>query len=651
MRTYAGHSSARASNALFRSNLAKGQTGLSVAFDLPTQLGYDPDLPQARSEVGKVGVAIAHLGDVRELFDGIPLGAMNTSMTINATAPWLFSLYLALASEQGVDYRKLAGTTQNDIVKEYLSRGTFIFPPEASKRLTVDLICYSVKHVPKWNPINVCSYHLQEAGATPVQEVAYALASAIGVLDAAQASNQVNREEFERVVGRISFFVNSGTRIVTEISKMRAFTRLWDEISRDRYGIGDPNLRRFRYGVQVNSLGLTEVQPENNVYRILLSALGVTMSRGARARALQLPAWNEAIGLPRPFDQQWSLRAQQILAFETDLLEYPDIFEGSRVVEEMTAEICSEAMAEVHRIVEAGGVFAQIEELKTELVRAQAARTHQIETGEQVVVGLNRFAESEQSPLVSAGSRSHYEVDPVEIDGVVAALASFKAGRDRARVGRALAAVAAAARDGSNIVPPSVELARAGGTTQEWADTLREVFGVYRAPTGIRGAHGVREEHLSGIASRLSRLPGGPPRLLVAKPGMDGHSNGAEQIAAAARDSGFEVIYQGIRQTPAEIAAAARDEDVDLIGLSILSGSHERLIAEVMEELLSAGVSAPVVVGGIIPADDAARLKLLGVRAVYTPRDYQIAGIMADLAGLVESERLSAQDPGPQVEL
>ncbi len=651
MRTYAGHSSARASNALFRSNLAKGQTGLSVAFDLPTQLGYDPDLPQARSEVGKVGVAIAHLGDVRELFDGIPLDAMNTSMTINATAPWLFSLYLALASEQGVDYRKLAGTTQNDIVKEYLSRGTFIFPPEASKRLTVDLICYSVKHVPKWNPINVCSYHLQEAGATPVQEVAYALASAIGVLDAAQASNQVNREEFERVVGRISFFVNSGTRIVTEISKMRAFTRLWDEISRDRYGIGDPNLRRFRYGVQVNSLGLTEVQPENNVYRILLSALGVTMSRGARARALQLPAWNEAIGLPRPFDQQWSLRAQQILAFETDLLEYPDIFEGSRVVEEMTAEICSEAMAEVHRIVEAGGVFAQIEELKTELVRAQAARTHQIETGEQVVVGLNRFAGSEQSPLVSAGSRSHYEVDPVEIDGVVAALASFKAGRDRARVGRALAAVAAAARDGSNIVPPSVELARAGGTTQEWADTLREVFGVYRAPTGIRGAHGVREEHLSGIASRLSRLPGGPPRLLVAKPGMDGHSNGAEQIAAAARDSGFEVIYQGIRQTPAEIAAAARDEDVDLIGLSILSGSHERLIAEVMEELLSAGVSAPVVVGGIIPADDAARLKLLGVRAVYTPRDYQIAGIMADLAGLVESERLSAQDPGPQVEL
>ena len=647
MRTYAGHSSARASNALFRSNLAKGQTGLSVAFDLPTQLGYDPDLPQASSEVGKVGVAIAHLGDMRELFDGIPLDAMNTSMTINATAPWLFSLYLALASEQGVDYRKLAGTTQNDIVKEYLSRGTFIFPPEASKRLTVDLICYSVKHVPKWNPINVCSYHLQEAGATPVQEVAYALASAIGVLDAAQASNQVNREEFERVVGRISFFVNSGTRIVTEISKMRAFTRLWDEISRDRYGIGDPNLRRFRYGVQVNSLGLTEVQPENNVYRILLSALGVTMSRGARARALQLPAWNEAIGLPRPFDQQWSLRAQQILAFETDLLEYPDIFEGSRVVEEMTAEICSEAMAEVHRIVEAGGVFAQIEELKTELVRAQAARTHQIETGEQVVVGLNRFAESEQSPLVSAGSRSHYEVDPVEIDGVVAALASFKAGRDRARVGRALAAVAAAARDGSNIVPPSVELARAGGTTQEWADTLREVFGVYRAPTGIRGAHGVREEHLSGIASRLSRLPGGPPRLLVAKPGMDGHSNGAEQIAAAARDSGFEVIYQGIRQTPAEIAAAARDEDVDLIGLSILSGSHERLIAEVMEELLSAGVSAPVVVGGIIPADDAARLKLLGVRAVYTPRDYQIAGIMADLAGLVESERLSAQDPGP----
>ena len=647
MRTYAGHSSARASNALFRSNLAKGQTGLSVAFDLPTQLGYDPDLPQARSEVGKVGVAIAHLGDMRELFDGIPLDAMNTSMTINATAPWLFSLYLALASEQGVDYRKLAGTTQNDIVKEYLSRGTFIFPPEASKRLTVDLICYSVKHVPKWNPINVCSYHLQEAGATPVQEVAYALASAIGVLDAAQASNQVNREEFERVVGRISFFVNSGTRIVTEISKMRAFTRLWDEISRDRYGIGDPNLRRFRYGVQVNSLGLTEVQPENNVYRILLSALGVTMSRGARARALQLPAWNEAIGLPRPFDQQWSLRAQQILAFETDLLEYPDIFEGSRVVEEMTAEICSEAMAEVNRIVEAGGVFAQIEELKTELVRAQAARTHQIETGEQVVVGLNRFAESEQSPLVSAGSRSHYEVDPAEIDGVVAALASFKAGRDRARVGRALAAVAAAARDGSNIVPPSVELARAGGTTQEWADTLREVFGVYRAPTGIRGAHGVREEHLSGIASRLSRLPGGPPRLLVAKPGMDGHSNGAEQIAAAARDSGFEVIYQGIRQTPAEIAAAARDEDVDLIGLSILSGSHERLIAEVMEELLSAGVSAPVVVGGIIPADDAARLKLLGVRAVYTPRDYQIAGIMADLAGLVESERLSAQDPGP----
>ncbi len=650
MRTYAGHSSARASNALFRSNLAKGQTGLSVAFDLPTQLGYDPDFPQARSEVGKVGVAVSHLGHVRELFAGIPLDAMNTSMTINATAPWLFSLYLALASEQGVEHRTLAGTTQNDIVKEYLSRGTFIFPPEPSKRLTVDLICYSVKHVPKWNPINVCSYHLQEAGATPVQEVAYALATAIGVLDAVKASGQVDEKEFASVVGRVSFFVNSGTRIVTEISKMRAFTRLWDRICFERYGIGDPNLRRFRYGVQVNSLGLTEVQPENNVYRILLSALGVTMSREARARALQLPAWNEAIGLPRPFDQQWSLRAQQILAFETDLLEYPDIFEGSMVVEEITAGICEDAMAEVTRIVEAGGVFAQIEELKTELVRAQAARTHQIETGEQVVVGLNRFTESEQSPLLTAGSRAHYEADAEEIDGVVAALASFKASRDRVQIERALSNLAAAARGGDNIIPPSIELARAGGTTQEWADTLREVFGVYRAPTGIKGAHGVRGEHLSLIASRVARLPGGPARLLVAKPGMDGHSNGAEQIAAAARDSGFEVIYQGIRQSPAEIAAAARDEDVDLIGLSILSGSHERLIAEVMEELAGAGVSAPVVVGGIIPADDAVRLKLLGVRAVYTPRDYQIAGIMADLARLAENQRLSAQDPGQQVE-
>ena len=643
MRTYAGHSSASVSNQLFRANMANGQTGLSVAFDLPTQLGLDPDDPRSAGEVGKVGVPIAHLGHLRQLFDGIALDAMNTSMTINATATWLFSLYLALADETGIPYDRLSGTTQNDIVKEYLSRGTFIFTPEASRRLTVDLIEFSVVHVPKWNPINICSYHLQEAGATPVQEVAYALATAVGILDAVRDGGRLDSDGLAKVVGRMSFFVNSGIRLIEEIAKMRAFVALWDELTRTRYRVEDPKLRRFRFGVQVNSLGLTESQPENNVYRIMLEALGVTLSRDARARALQLPAWNEAIGLPRPVDQQWSLRAQQILAYETDLLEYPDIFEGSHVMEGLTDEIVDQARSELNRIVAAGGVFAQIDEMKAALVHAQTERAHAIETGIQPVVGVNLYHEqtgsSNDSLLLDTGTKSHLSADASEIARLIEEFVEFKRSRDSVAVELAKRNLLRVARSDDNVIPATLALAKAGGTTQDWADTMREAFGEFRAPTGIQGGAGVREGQMDALAERLRRLPGGPARLLVAKPGLDGHSNGAEQIAVAARDAGFEVIYQGIRQTPAEIASVARDEDVDLIGLSILSGSHLELVDALFAELRSRGVSVPVIVGGIIPEDDIGQLIALGVQRVFTPKHYQITQIMAQLVDVVAAQR------------
>ena len=638
MRTYSGHSTAAASNQLYRTNLAKGQTGLSIAFDLPTQTGYDPDALEAAGEVGKVGVPVAHLGHMAQLLDGIPLGEMNTSMTINATAPWLLGLYVAHATNTGVDPARLAGTTQNDIVKEYLSRGTYIFGPEASRRLTVDTIAWAARHAPRWNPINVCSYHLQEAGATPVQELAYALATAIGVLDAVRASGQVAEAEFPAVVARISFFVNSGIRFVEEVCKMRAFTRLWDRICADRYGVADPKLRRFRYGVQVNSLGLTESQPENNVPRIVLETLGVTLSADSRARAIQLPAWNEALGLPRPWDQQWSLRVQQILAFETDLLEYDDIFEGSHVIEARTAELAEAASAELHQVLALGGVFSEagIAEVKSRLVRSQVERTRRIESGDLPVVGVNVFTTTEPSPL--DGSDLILRVDPAEEAALAAEMKQWRADRSARDVDAARARLRQAAEDGTNVMDATIALARVGGTTGEWADTLRAVFGEYRAPTGVSGSVGLRGAELSAVRAQVAELTtalGAPPRILVAKPGLDGHSNGAEQIAVAARDAGFEVVYQGIRSTPAEIAAAARDEDVDLVGISILSGSHLSLVPEVMKELAAAGVSVPLVVGGIVPAADAAELRSSGVAAVYTPKDFELTRIMAELADLV----------------
>ncbi len=648
MRTYSGHSSARASNALYRTNLAKGQTGLSIAFDLPTQTGYDPDAPEAAGEVGKVGVPVAHLGHMAELMDGIPVGEMNTSMTINATAAWLLGLYVAHAEDTGVALSALQGTTQNDIVKEYLSRGTYIFPPEPSRRLIVDMVAWTVRHAPKWNPINVCSYHLQEAGATPVQELAYALATAIGVLDAVRESGKVAPDELPAVVGRISFFVNAGIRFVEETCKMRAFVDLWDRICRDRYGVEDPKLRRFRYGVQVNSLGLTEAQPENNVPRIVLEALGVTLSKRARARAIQLPAWNEALGLPRPWDQQWSLRIQQILAFETDLLEYGDIFDGSRVVEARTAELADAAWAELQEVLELGGAFGAVEELKRRLVASQADRVRRIEAGELPVVGVNCFTTTEPSPLASTddGQPTILKVDPAVEAELRADVAAWRQRRDASAVTTALDELRRVAADPSaNIMPATIALAHAGGTTGEWAGALREVFGEYRAPTGVGGAIGRRGADLAAIATRtraLAERSGSPPRLLVAKPGLDGHSNGAEQIAVAARDAGFEVVYQGIRLTPAQIAAAARDEDVDVVGISILSGSHLELVPEVVERLRANGVDAPVVVGGIIPPDDAQVLLDKGVAAVYTPKDFQMAAIMADLADLAERHRAAS---------
>ena len=645
MRTYSGHTSARASNQLYRTNLTKGQTGLSIAFDLPTQTGYDPDSPEATGEVGKVGVPVVHRGHMAELLDGIPLGDMNTSMTINATAAWLLGLYIAYAEDTGVDRRLLQGTTQNDIVKEYLSRGTYIFPPGPSRRLIVDMIAYTVREVPKWNPINVCSYHLQEAGATPVQEVAYALATAIGVLDAVRDSGKIEKSEIPAVVGRISFFVNAGIRFIEETCKVRALTRMWDRICLERYGVQDPKLRRFRYGVQVNSLGLTEAQPENNVPRIVLEALGVTLSRDARARAIQLPAWNEALGLPRPWDQQWSLRIQQILAYETDLLEYEDIFEGSTVIEAKTSELAEAAGAELAEVLELGGAFEAVDELKRRLVRSQSERVRRIETGELLVVGVNSFTETEPSPLEVAddGAATILKVDPAAEAQLRADVATWRARRDAPAVQRALDELRSVAADESaNLMPATIAFAHAGGTTGEWAGALREVFGEYRAPTGVSGGVGHRGTELTAVRERsrlLAERTGGPPRLLVAKPGLDGHSNGAEQIAVAARDGGFEVIYQGIRLSPAQIAAAARDEDVDVVGISILSGSHLELVPEVLDRLRGAGVEAPVVVGGIIPPEDAEVLRGKGVAAVFTPKDFQLGRIVDELITLVEGYR------------
>jgi len=640
MRTYSGHSSARASNELYRTNLARGQTGLSIAFDLPTQTGYDPDAPEASGEVGKVGVPVAHLGHMRQLLDGIPPAEMNTSMTINATAAWLLALYVANAEEQGVDPSVLQGTTQNDILKEYLSRGTYVFPPGPSLRLTVDTIAYTVRHAPRWNPINVCSYHLQEAGATPVQEIAYALANAIAVLDGVRESGKVGDDGLDQVVGRISFFANAGVRFVEETAKMRAFSSMWDRICAERYGVGDERLRRFRYGVQVNSLGLTEAQPENNVPRIVLETLGVTLSKDARARAIQLPAWNEALGLPRPWDQQWSLRIQQILAFESDLLEYDDLFAGSHVMEAKTAQLVDAATAELDDVLGRGGAFAAVEELKTRLVRSQAERVARIESGEQKVVGVNCFTDSAESPMPAD---SVLKLEPTVESEMQADVAAWRAGRDVDAVARALDELrAAAAKDDADLMAPTLALARARGTTGEWGAALREVFGEYRGPTGVGGAGGAHSAELAGAAARaraLAERTGSPPRLLVGKPGLDGHSNGAEQIAVAARDAGFEVIYQGIRLTPEEIVATARDEDVDIVGLSILSGSHLELVPEVLDRLAAAKVDAPVVVGGIIPPEDAEILIGKGVAAVYTPKDFEFATIMDDLVTLAERRR------------
>lgn len=641
-RTYSGHSTAQKSNELYRTNLAKGQTGLSIAFDLPTQIGYDPDDPYASGEVGKVGVPVSHIGDMETLLEGIPLANMNTSMTINATAAYLLAMYIAVARKNGVDQNLLSGTTQNDIVKEYLSRGTFIFPPEHSRRLIVDMIAYTVAEAPKWNPINICSYHLQEAGATVVQEVAYSLANAIAILDAVRDSGQVPESEFPQVVGRISFFVNSGIRFIEEIAKMRAFTKMWEKITRERYGVTDPKLRRFRYGVQVNSLGLTEQQPENNVTRIVLEALGVTLSRDARARALQLPAWNEALGLPRPWDQQWSLRIQQILAYETDILEYPDIFEGSKVVEGMTDSIIEAANQELSEILELGGAFVAIEELKSRLVQSQADRTRRIEDKSQVVVGVNRFTETEESPLTAGSEAAHLVVDPQVERETIEKIHIWRKERDNVRVAAALQRLRDAAKTDTNIMEPSIELALAGGTVGEWAGVLREAFGEYRAPTGILRVKASVNERSAQTREAARSLAGGPPRLLVAKPGLDGHSNGAEQIAVAARDAGFEVIYQGIRLSPKEIAAAAVDEDVDCVGISILSGSHLELVPEVISELRTAGSDALVVVGGIIPEVDHDRLLGAGVSAIYTPKDYELSEIITSIFYLIEKARKNA---------
>jgi (2R)-ethylmalonyl-CoA mutase len=652
MRTYAGHSSASESNALYRRNLEKGQTGLSVAFDLPTQTGYDPDSPLARGEVGKVGVPVPHLGEMRRLFDGIPLTEMNTSMTINATAMWLLALYQVVAEEQAgatTDEEKervhnqLAGTTQNDIIKEYLSRGTYVFPPEHSLRLTTDTIAHTVHHIPKWNPINICSYHLQEAGATPVQEMAYALCTAMAVLDSVRDSGQVAPEEMATVVGRISFFVNAGVRFVEELCKMRAFVQLWDEITRERYGVIDEKMRRFRYGVQVNSLGLTEAQPENNVQRIVLEMLGVTLSKSARARAVQLPAWNEALGLPRPWDQQWSLRLQQVLAFESDLLEYDDLFDGSHVVTAQVEALVRGAREEIERVQSMGGAIAAVESgyMKQALVSSHAARRARIEAGEEVVVGVNRFESTEPSPLTADLDAAIQVPDPEAERAALAGLEEWKAQRDQGEVHAALQRLADDATSGANLMEATLAAARAGVTTGEWAGRLREVFGEYRAPTGVSGAVGVADagdalravrEQVRRTGEELAGHRGARLRLLVGKPGLDGHSNGAEQVAVRARDAGFEVVYQGIRLTPEQIVAAAVAEDVHCVGLSILSGSHMELVPAVLDGLREQGLGeVPVVVGGIIPSSDAARLKERGVAEVFTPKDFGLTEIMGGI--------------------
>ena len=637
MRTYAGHSSARESNELYHRNLAKGQTGLSVAFDLPTQTGYDPDDPLARGEVGKVGVPVPHLGEMRRLFEGIPLASMNTSMTINAPALWMLAMYQVVAEEQGAEPAQLQGTTQNDIIKEYLSRGTYVFPPEQSLRLTTDLISYTVREMPRWNPINICSYHLQEAGATPTQELAFALCTAIAVLDDVRDRGQLPPERFPDVVARVSFFVNAGVRFVEEMCKMRAFALLWEELVTQRYGVTDPKARRFRYGVQVNSLGLTEAQPENNVQRIVLEMLGVTLSKSARARAVQLPAWNEALGLPRPWDQQWSLRLQQVLAYESDLLEYDDLFDGSRVVEAKVASMAEAARSEVDRIQALGGAVAALESgyLKSQLVSSHARRRARIESGQQLVVGVNAYLDTEPSPLTADLDTAVQVADPRAEAAAVESTRAWRRTRDDAAVGNALARLRADAESDVNLMPATLEAARAGATTGEWAHVLREVFGEYRPATGISGAVSGRQtgESLAAVRAAVRRTGdelGGRLRVLVAKPGLDGHSNGAEQVAVRARDAGFEVIYQGIRLTPAEIVAAAVAEDVHLVGISILSGSHRELVPPILTGLRAEGLGdVPVVVGGIIPATDAVELRRLGVAEVFTPKDFGLTEIMA----------------------
>jgi len=670
MRTYAGHSTAKASNELYRRNLAKGQTGLSVAFDLPTQTGYDPDDELARGEVGKVGVPVCHRGDMAALMEGIPLGEMNTSMTINATAAWLLALYIVAAEEQGVAQESLQGTTQNDIVKEFLARGTYAFPPAPSMRLIADMIAYTVEHVPKWNPINICSYHLQEAGATPVQEIAYAMSNAIAVLDAVRerlkaspdpagrADDTRAKDLMGEVFGRISFFVNAGVRFVEEHAKLRAMGILWEELGRERYGVSDERRLRFRYGVQVNSLGLTEAQPENNVQRIVLETLAVTLGRDARARAIQLPAWNEALGLPRPWDQQWSLRIQQVLAFETDILEYPDIFEGSKVMDGLVAELLEGARAEMAVVAEHGGAVEAVPYMKAALVDSHRERLRRIEAGEQVVVGQNRFTESETSPLTADAEGGILVVDPAVEAEQIEAVKRWRAERDQAAVDAALAElarVAAAGEGGSsetsgtaddeqvqapeNLMLATIAAARAGATTGEWASTLRKVFGSYRAPTGVgEAAAAPADEELSQLREQVAQLQerlGRRPKILVGKPGLDGHSNGAEQIAVRARDAGMDVVYEGIRLTPAQIAASALQEGVHVIGLSILSGSHRELIPAVMDALHEAGVEVPVVVGGIIPEQDVELLEDAGVAAVYTPKDFDITRIVRDIVDMV----------------
>jgi (2R)-ethylmalonyl-CoA mutase len=640
MRTYAGHSDARRSNELYRKNLAKGQTGLSVAFDLPTQTGYDPDHVLARGEVGKVGVSIAHKGDMHQLLDGIPLDEMNTSMTINATAAWLLGLYVTVAEENGVERSQLKGTTQNDIIKEYLSRGTYAFPPEPSMRLIADMVAFSVNEVPSWNPTNICSYHLQEAGATPVQEIAYALSTGIAVLDEVKARGQVADEDFPKVFGRISFFVNAGIRLIEEIAKLRTMSALWQEIGRERYGVTDEKMLRFRYGVQVNSLGLTEAQPENNIQRIVLEALAVTLSRDARARAIQLPAWNEAMGLPRPWDQQWSLRIQQVLANETDLLEYPDVFAGSVVMDGLVAELTAGARAEMAVVEEHGGAVNAVPYMKARLVESHRERVARIEAGEQKVIGQNSFTETEDSPLTAGADGGILTPDPEVERERIEALEEWKAERDEGAVQAALEELAKAAADDSvNIMPATIAAAKAGATTGEWAQTMRDVFGAYRAPTGVDSASAPSDrEQLNEIRRKVDATSdqiGHRIKILVGKPGLDGHSNGAEQVALRARDVGMEVIYQGIRLTPEEIAESALQEDVDVVGLSILSGSHLELIPEVVRLLRGEGVEVPVVVGGIIPVADAKRLREAGVAGVYTPKDFDVNRIMGEIVELV----------------